>query len=67
MVLWDVHDQKRLLDGHLAMPDGFVRDVAFSPDGTTLAAGYSVGGLRGGVVLWDVAGSGNSWPTVTCP
>src|SRR5207249_320581 len=31
--------------------------VAFSPDGKTLAAGYSVvGGVIGGVVLWDVSG-----------
>ena len=66
MVLWDVHDQKRLLDGHLAMPDGFVRDVAFSPDGTTLAAGYSVAAseVESCCGMWR---SGNSWPTVTCP
>ena len=39
------------------MTEGFVRSVAFSPDGKTLAAGYSVGGGGGGgVVLWDVAG-----------
>ena len=29
--------------------------VAFSPDGKTLAAGYGVGGVGGGVVLWDTA------------
>ena len=29
--------------------------MAFSPDGKTLAAGYGVGGVGGGVVLWDVA------------
>ena len=31
--------------------------VAFSPDGKTLAAGYSLGpSTGGGVLLWDVAG-----------
>jgi WD40 repeat protein len=32
------------------MGEGYVRSVAYSPDGSTLAAGYA-----GGVVLWDVA------------
>ena len=36
------------------MTEGVVRSVAFSPDGKTLAAGYTVGGGGGGVVLWDV-------------
>ena len=35
--------------------------MAFSPDGKTLAAGYGgVGGVGGGVVLWDVAGRSGS-------
>ncbi|MBV8384217.1 MAG: hypothetical protein JOZ63_16540, partial [Planctomycetaceae bacterium] len=38
----------------LSVREGLVRSVAFSPDGKTLAAGYSGGG-GGGVVLWDVA------------
>jgi WD40 repeat protein len=41
----------------LAMKEGEVRSVAFSPDGKTLAAGFEHGGGEGGggVVLWDVA------------
>ena len=35
--------------------EGAVYSVAFSPDGKTLAAGYGLIGLRGSVVLWDVA------------
>ena len=38
----------------LHIEEGFVRGVAFSPDGKTIAAGYGGGG-GGGVVLWDVA------------
>ena len=36
------------------MEDGRVQGVAFSPDGKTLAAGFSTTG-DGGVVLWDAA------------
>ena len=59
MVLWDVAGRKRVVDKSFPVTEGSVRSVAFSPDGTTLAAGYSYlhGFYRdGGVVLWDVAG-----------
>src|SRR5262249_40351106 len=47
-------------DGPLGVEEGSVWGVAFSPDGTTLAAGYGGRGAGGagagrGVVLWDVA------------
>ncbi len=47
----------RLADRPLAVNEGYVTSVAFSPDGKTIAAGYGVGVGRGvgGVVLWDVA------------
>ena len=57
VVLWDAAGRKRLADEPLAVKEGDVRSVAFSPDGKTLAAGYGVGGGGGGVVLWDVAGA----------
>jgi hypothetical protein len=51
--------RKRLGDEPLAVKEGGVRSVAFSPDGKTIAAGYSGSdddfGSVGGVVLWDVA------------
>ena len=56
VVLWDVGTRsQQLLKEPLAVPEGDVRSVAFSPDGKTLAAGYSSGGQGAGVVLWDVA------------
>ena len=55
MVLWDVAARKRLVDEPLPVKEGDVRGVAFSPDGKTIAAGYSGCGDGGGVVLWDVA------------
>ncbi len=55
MVLWDVAVHKRISDDPLAVKEGSVKGVAFSPDGKTIAAGYSVFS-NGGVVLWDVAG-----------
>ena len=56
MVLWNVAEGSRLTVDPLVVPEGPVRGVAFSPDGTTLAAGYGGGSsVVGGVVLWDVA------------
>ena len=54
MVLWDAAGRQRLADDPLAVKEGDVTSVAFSPDGKTLAAGYGIGGGGGGVVLWDV-------------
>ncbi len=56
VVLWDLASRQRLNDDPLPVVEGFVRAVAFSPDGKSLAAGYgAVGGKVGGIVLWDVA------------
>ncbi len=60
-MLWDVAARRRLAGDPLLVPEGFVRDVAFSPDGyKTLAAGYAgyvgVSAWVGGVVQWEVAG-----------
>ena len=56
VVLFDVAGRKRLAEEPLAVKEGSVNGVAFSPDGKTLAAGY--GGLDGGggVVLFDADG-----------
>jgi WD40 repeat protein len=43
------------LTSFLHADEGWVQSVAFSPDGRTLAAGYS-SGVVGGVVLWEVGG-----------
>ena len=57
VVLWDVAGRSGWRTEPLAVKEGDVTSVAFSPDGKTLAAGYGgVGGGGGGVVLWDVAG-----------
>ena len=55
MVLWDVATREPLVDQPLAVADGDVGSVAFSPDGKTLAAGYTQSASSAGVVLWDVA------------
>ena len=51
-----LHDRPGLRT-FLHIEKGDVGGVSFSPDGKTIAAGYSVGlgGGGGGVVLWDVA------------
>ena len=48
VVLWDVGERERLAEGHLAVTEGDVQSMAFSPDGKTLAAGYGVGGVVAG-------------------
>ena len=55
MVLWDVATRQRLMQAPLPVKEGLVSSIAFSPHGKTLAAGYSVNDVGGGVVLWDVA------------
>jgi len=78
VVLWDTTRRARLQDQPLAVAEGRVASVAFSPDGRTLAAGYSGRG-RGGVVLWDTArrarlqdqplavAEGDVWSAAFCP
>ena len=55
VVLWDTARRERLQEKPLAVTEGDVHSVAFSPDGKTLAAGYGARGRGGGVVLWDTA------------
>ncbi len=54
VVLWDVARARYLANEPLPVKEGVVHGVAFSPDGKTLAAGFS-SSSDGGVVLWDVA------------
>ena len=54
-MLWDTATRRRRTDQPLAVDHGSVTAVAFTPDGTTLAAGYGVKGGGGGVALWDAA------------
>jgi WD40 repeat protein len=54
VVLWDVEKRQRLRGKLLAVNEGEVSSVAFSPDGKTLAAGYGIFGRGSGVVVWDV-------------
>ena len=44
VVLWDVSAGKRLVDEPAAVQDGYIRSVAFSPDGKSIAVGYDVVG-----------------------
>jgi hypothetical protein len=59
VILWNVAARKRTGDLPLVVKEGKVTDVAFSPDGKTLAAGHAYNVYRsplaGGVVLWDLA------------
>ena len=52
VVLWDAEERKRLAEEPLTVKEGSVNSISFSPDGQTLAAGYS-DGIDGGVVLWN--------------
>ena len=47
--------ERVLANAPLEVKEGDVRSVAFSPDGKTIAAGYSVPHKGGGVVLWEAA------------
>ena len=63
MVLWDLTTRRRRLAEELPpVPEGNVSSIALSPDGQTLAAGYSIfNGDAGGVVLWDLAAPAAWW------
>ena len=57
VVLWDVAARKRLVERPLDVTEGYVKEMAFSPDGKTLAVGFGTReGNNGGVVLCDVPG-----------
>ena len=57
VVLWDAATHRRLAgDPLFTGQQGAITDVAFSPDGKTIAAGYGDRYIKGGgVLLWDVA------------
>jgi WD40 repeat protein len=58
VVLWDVTSGAQLKNSPLDIKEGRVTDLAFSPNGKTLAVSYASRGYHGtglgGVVLWDV-------------
>jgi WD40 repeat protein len=60
MVLFDTVGRKRSPDVPIAVKQGYVTGVAFSPDGKTAAAGYKLRSaiviFAGGVVLRDTVG-----------
>lgn len=58
--LWEVYDRKRL-SGDLSGQDSWMEDVAFSPDGRTLA---TAGGET--TRLWDVARSRQAGTPFRC-
>ena len=65
--LWDLTVRKRLVDEPLAVKEGDIQGMAFSPDGRTLAASYMGDvGHSGGVILWDVAAA-RAWSTSRSP
>lgn len=53
VVLWDVAARKRPVDAPIAVNEGRIVNVAFSPDGRTVAARYS-GDRSSGAALLDV-------------
>jgi len=52
VVLFDLRNGERLRAAHFPVTEGNVIGAAFSPDGKTMAAGFSVDGDGGGVVLF---------------
>jgi WD40 repeat protein len=57
VVLWDLATRRRQFNKPLAVEQGRVYCVAFSPDGQAIAAGFrpnSTHGGNGGMVLWDM-------------
>jgi WD40 repeat protein len=54
VLLWDVGRREWTTDAPLAVTERLVNSVAYSPDGKTVAAGYTRG-QQSGVILWDVA------------
>ena len=67
MVLWDVAARKRLVDEPLAVKEGWVGSVAFSPDGKTIAAGYSGDGVVAVAWCCGTWPHGNDWSTSHSP
>ena len=68
VVLWDAA-ARAARDEPLAVTEGDVDSVAFSPDGKTLAAGYGVG-VGGASAGGGAVGRGrdaNGWPTSPSP